>query len=125
MSGRKILLRSLAVAARFFAVAAFLGGTVSEASAWRYRREHFYRATGPTHLGPFLKQAWDREWGYPDAWPYAFGANAYPATDEWYPWGYVAPFVRVGGKCVANEVNVSPGGEYVRYQRVRPSHYCY
>jgi hypothetical protein len=32
--------------------------------------------------------------------------------------------VRVGRLCVANEINASPGGDYVRYQRVRPWYYC-
>lgn len=104
---------------------ALTGGFATEALAWRHRQEHVTRATGPTHLGPWVEGAWRREWGYDDAWPYAAGlASYYPPTDQWYPWGYVAPFVRVGGKCVANEVNVSPGGDYVRYQRVRPYYYC-
>lgn len=103
--------------------AALVGGFASGASAegYHHRQGHVLRATGPTHLGPWVRNAWDREWG--GAWVYDPVA-AWPATDEWYPWGYVAPFVRVGGKCVANEVNVSPGGDYVRYQRVRPAHYC-
>ncbi|PPD45400.1 MAG: hypothetical protein CTY15_04855 [Methylocystis sp.] len=110
-----------------FLLGCFLAATLvsSAAAAWSDNRHGgFIRATG-TRLGPFVREAWGPEWGYYGGWPYAAGGvSAYPPTDEWYPLGYVAPFVRVGSKCVANEINVSPGGAYVRYQRVRPAHYC-
>ena len=106
--------------------AALLASIAPEAAAWGYRgRAHVHRAPGPTRLGPWVNEAWSGGWVYPDGWAYSAGlVGAYPATDEWYPWGYTAPFVRVGNKCVANEINVSPGGEYARYQRVRPAYYC-
>lgn len=93
-------------------------------------RLHEGRASGPTAEGPWLQQGWDwedwsrapvRGWGYSAPWDAVAG---YPSTTEQYPWGYTTPFVRVGRQCVSSEVNLSPGGETVRYQRVRPSHYC-
>lgn len=107
-----------------FLAAALVLGAASEAGARAHRRELQSRAPAPTQLGPWVREAWPG-WGYAGDWAYDAGlVSAYPATDEWYPWGYVAPFVRVGGKCVANEFNRSPGGNYVRYQRVRPGYYC-
>jgi len=115
-------------------VAVTLGASlVSKASAWDYRRgDYVTRAHGPTRLGPWVHGPWDDEWravgwaydaSLASPYPPTF-VGPYPPTDQWYPWGYVAPFVRVGRKCVANEINVSPGGDYVRYQRVRPAYYC-
>jgi len=96
-------------------------------------RTHVLRAHGPTREGPWLEEGWAREdwsrapavrrWGFSAPWDYGLFAGA-PSSDEWYPWGYTTPFVRVGRQCVASEFNVSPGGEAVRYQRVRPSYYC-
>jgi hypothetical protein len=127
MRARKLL------ASGFF-VAAVAVAFVPDASAWSHRRgERFVRANGPTELGPWVQEGWDREdwarapsvrgWGYSapaDYGPYA----GYLWSDEWYPWGFTTPYVRVGRQCVSSEMNVSVGGAAVRYQRVRPSYYC-
>lgn len=91
----------------------------------RWGRVDLNRSNGPTLLGPWVPGPWDGEWaekqrGGSTAW----GEPLHPVFDEWYPWGYTAPFTRVGRLCVANDVNRSPGGDIVRYQRVRPSYYC-
>lgn len=91
----------------------------------RWGRTDEGRAKGPTEIGPWVGGPWDGEWA--EKLTYGRtpeGAPLYPVVDEWYPWGYTAPFVRVGRQCVANDVNLSPGGDYVRYQRVRPAYYC-
>jgi hypothetical protein len=114
----------------FTLVAVVCAGVSSLAARERQRGP---RAPGPTLQGPWVEEGWDREdwgrapavraWGFSAPWDYGlyFGA---PSSDEYYPWGYTTPFVRVGRKCVASELNRSPGGELIRYQRVRPSYYC-
>lgn len=96
------------------------------------RRTHFVRANGPTLEGPWLEEGWAREdwsrspvrdWGFSAPWDFD-PVTLYPSTNELYPWGYTTPFVRVGRQCVSSELNGSPGGAVVRYQRVRPSYYC-
>jgi hypothetical protein len=95
-------------------------------------RTHFLRATGPTRDGPWLEEGWAREdWSRSPVRGWAFSApwdfdpvTLYPSTTEWYPWGYTTPSVRVGRHCVSSEMNAALGGEWVRYQRVRPSYYC-
>lgn len=101
-------------------------GSAADASA-SARRAH-----GPTRLGPWVQEGWERQdwsrapavrdWGWSAPWDYAVAG--FPASNEWYPWGYTTPFARVGRKCVASEINGGPGGDWVRYQRVRPSYYC-
>ena len=102
---------------------------LSEASAWRkYGAGRVVRSTGPVRLGPWVNGPWDYDPSYYNwsaaAWALNQGLGPYPPSDEWYPWGYAAPYERVGRKCVANEINVSPGGDYARYQRVRSTLYC-
>jgi hypothetical protein len=113
--------------------AAFALSFIPEASAWSRRGgAHPVRANGPTQLGPFVEEGWDREdwsrapsvrgWGF--SAPAINGPGAYAFSEEWYPWGYTTPFVRVGRHCVASEITASVGGAWARYQRVRPSYYC-
>jgi hypothetical protein len=103
------------------AAAAFLLLLSSTPLAWDGRDTMNYRTAGP-RLGPYIRGPWDRGW--------CCGAydlrlvDAYPIANAWYPWGYTAPFVRVGRLCVSNELVASVGGEYVRYQRVYPRRYC-
>ena len=109
------------------AVAAFIILLPSQAPAWDGRDRVHYRTAG-THLGPHIRGPWDRGWccGAFDAgfvYDLRF-ADAYPTPNSWYPWGYTAPFVRVGRLCASNELVASVGGEYVRYQRVYPGRYC-
>jgi hypothetical protein len=102
------------------------------ASAVARERTHFVRATGPTRVGPWVEEGWQREdWSRSPVRDWAFSApwdvdpvTLYPSSTEWYPWGYTTPFVRVGRLCVSSEINGSPGGAWVRYQRVRPTYYC-
>lgn len=96
-------------------------------------RGRVLRAHGPTFLGPWLQEGWNREdwsrapavrdWGLSAPWDFDPIAG-YPISEAEYPWGYTTPFARIGRRCVASEINASPGGELVRYQRVRPLHYC-
>lgn len=106
------------------------GAALSASPADAQSRRHVTRASGPTEDGPWLQQGWEwedwsrapiRGWGYSAPWDAVYG---YPSTTEQYPWGYTTPFVSVGRQCVSSEINVSPGGQLIRYQRVRPSHYC-
>ncbi|MGJ0509428.1 MAG: hypothetical protein ACR652_20370 [Methylocystis sp.] len=124
MSARKFVLVCLLSAS----AAVLLTG---EAAALRHPR-YIYPKNAP-HLGPWVEEGWRREdwsrapairdWAFSAPWDYD-PALGYPSSTAEYPWGYTTPFVRVGRKCVASEINVSPGGDSVRYQRVRPSYYC-
>ncbi|GLI93460.1 hypothetical protein [Methylocystis echinoides] len=104
------------------------------ADAWALRRTHQIYPRFAPHLGPWVEEGWRREdWSRAPAvreWSWSAPADfdpltGYPSSTAEYPWGYTTPFVRVGRKCVASELNLSPGGEVVRYQRVRSSAYCY
>lgn len=119
--------------AQGFMFVALLGAALSSAglaeaahARARWGRVPEGRAAGPTGMGPWVQGPWDSEWSGVLARDHAWRGpgGPYPDIDEWYPWGYVAPFTRVGRHCVANDVNVSPGGDFVRYQRVRPYYYC-
>lgn len=91
------------------------------------------RSPGAQRLGPWVEDGWRREdwsrapqvrdWDYsaPRDWDPVTG---YPSISAEYPWGYTAPYVRVGRRCIANENNRGLGGLVVRYQRVLPSYYC-
>ncbi|WP_457796637.1 hypothetical protein [Methylocystis sp. S23] len=127
MRAREICFSRLSI----LALAALLVFGASFAAA-RGRTQEL-RASGPTREGPWLQQGWEREdwsrapvrgWGFSAPWDYD-PVTGYPAAADWYPWGYTTPFVRVGRRCVASEINESPGGKLIRYQRVRPSHYCH
>ena len=105
---------------------------VSGAEA-RSKKSKLVRAPGAQRLGPWVEKSWQREdWSRAPAvrnWGDSAPANYDTETDTpsisvEYPWGYTAPFTRVGTKCIANELNESPGGLVVRYQRVLPSYYC-
>ncbi len=123
MSMRKGLLSFLLIAA----VAAPSG------DAWALRRTHMIYSRHATHLGPWVEEGWQREdWSRGPAirdgvfsapWSYD-PVTGYPSSTAEYPWGYTTPFVRVGRKCVASDVNRSPNGDAVRYQRVMPTYYC-
>lgn len=112
--------------AGIFLAALAAGATATQSLARdRWSRANEGRAHGPTALGPWVGGPWDNEWA--EKLPYGhtpWGAPIFPVVSEWYPWGYAAPFVRVDRRCVANDVNVSLGGDFVRYQRVRPGYYC-
>lgn len=101
-------------------------GVAAETQArGRWGRVNVGPAPSATELGPWVGGPWDVEWA--EKLPYGhtpWGTPIRPPVDEWYPWGYVAPFVRVGRQCVANDVNVGLDGDIVRYQRVRPRYYC-
>ncbi|MGJ0391727.1 MAG: hypothetical protein ACR650_03080 [Methylocystis sp.] len=113
------------------AVLAFFGASGAEAA---HRARTVLHANGPTFLGPWLQEGWDREdwsrapairgWGLSAPWDFD-PIIGYPLSDAEYPWGYTTPFVRVGRYCVASEINIAPGGQAARYQRVRPSYYCH
>ena len=101
--------------------------SASPASAWGHRAKgHLGRSQGPVALGPWVRDAWDRTWAYGEAPGYAgwgvFGADA--ASEAYYPWGYTAPYFRIGHLCVANQFATDGMGVYVRYQKVRPAIYC-
>lgn len=91
------------------------------------------RAPGAPRLGPWIEDGWRREdwslapsvrnWGY-SAPNRSDPASGQPSITTEYPWGYVSPYIRVRGKCIVNELNESPGGLVVRYQRILPSYYC-
>lgn len=113
----------------FLAAAALL--PAGEASA--LRRMHQIYPRHATHLGPWIEEGWRREdWSRAPAvrdWSFSAPQDfdpvmGYPSSTAEYPWGYTTPFVRVGRTCVASEMNMSPGGLAVRYQRVRPLRYC-
>lgn len=75
---------------------------------------------GSTRLDYWTGEDWNS-----GAWAYEPGAfDAYPADGAGYIITDVAPYVRVGSKCVAHGFAVSVGGEYARYLRIRPAHYC-
>lgn len=105
----------------------------ADAAAAHTRRAKVMRAPGGPRLGPWVEEGWQhedwsrapavREWGWSAPWDYD-PATGYPSATAEYPWGYTTPFARVGKKCIANELNASPGGLVVRYQRVMPSYYC-
>lgn len=90
-------------------------------------------APGAPRDGPWVEEAWRREdwsnapsvreWGY-SAPKYYDTNTGQPSSTAEYPWGYVSPYTVVGGKCITNELNESPGGLVVRYQRVLPIYYC-
>ncbi len=121
--------RLFLLAAGLLAVAAVSMST-DPAAAHRWRG---WRAPGAPHLGPWVEEGWRREdwsrapavrnWGFSAPWGFD-PATGYPSSTAEYPWGYTTPFVRVGRKCVASELNISPGGEAIRYQRVMPGYYC-
>ncbi|WP_442753740.1 hypothetical protein ACNHKD_12115 [Methylocystis sp. JAN1] len=126
MSARETSFARLSILA--LGVGLFIGAPAAAAGG----RTHFLRATGPTREGPWLQEGWDREdWSRSPVRGWAFSApwdfdpvTLYPSTTEWYPWGYTTPFVRVGRQCVSSEINGGVNGEWIRYQRVRPSYYC-
>lgn len=83
-------------------------------------RGHVAPLRGSTRLDYWTGEDWNRSaWGYE---PGVFGV--YPANGAGYIITDVAPYVRVGRKCVAHGFAVSVGGEYARYMRIRPAHYC-
>lgn len=105
---------------------------MTEASA-RTQKSKFVRAPGAQRLGPWVEEGWQREdwsrapqvrgWGYSAPSDYD-PITGYPSISAEYPWGYTTPYVRVGHRCIANEINQGLGGMEVRYQRVLPSYYC-
>ncbi|MEK4034034.1 hypothetical protein WOC76_13815 [Methylocystis sp. IM3] len=121
-------LRPLRAACLLMLVAVLLS---PESSAARGRR--WWSAPAAQRLGPWVEEGWRREdwsrapairdWGFSAPWSYD-PETGYPSSTAEYPWGYTTPFVRVGRKCIANQINYSPGGDWVRYQRVQPSYYC-
>lgn len=116
--------------ARLFVLVICVCAAIGPASA--RARSHFIRANGPAGEGPWSQEGWEREdwsrapvrdWSFSAPWDFN-PVTLYPSSTEWYPWGYTTPFVRVGRQCVASELNLSPGGDLIRYQRVRPGYYC-
>ena len=110
---------------------------IGEASTNSYpKKSHIKkhsRAPGAPRLGPWIEEGWRREdWSHAPSvrnWGYSAPngsdpASAQPIINTEYPWGYVSPYIRIGGKCIVNELNESPGGLVVRYQRILPLYYC-
>ena len=110
---------------------------ISEASQSSHvkqtHKKKFSRAPGAPRLGPWIEEGWRREdwsrapsernWG--DSAPSGSDPESgHPSITAEYPWGYVSPYIRVRGKCIVNELNESPGGLVVRYQRILPAYYC-
>jgi hypothetical protein len=123
------------VSSRFLGAAClliFCAALLSPDAASAYRRQ-VWRAPGPPRLGPWIEKGWCcedwsrapaiRDWAFSAPWNYDPETGTPSSTAE-YPWGYTTPFVKVGRRCVASEINGSPGGAWVRYQRVMPSYYC-
>ncbi len=121
-------LRSLRVACLLALAAILLPPETADARGRRW----WLRPTAE-RLGPWVEQGWRREdwsrapairtWDFSAPWSYD-PETGYPSSTAEYPWGYTTPFVRVGRNCVASQINYSPGGDWVRYQRVLPSYYC-
>lgn len=111
---------------------AAVGVIMTTQTATAHRR-HGQRAPGAPHLGAWIEEGWRRaDWSRAPAvrdWDFSAPATVDPSTGDpsstaEYPWGYTTPFVRVGRKCVASELNAGLGGDVVRYQRVMPAYYC-
>ena len=85
------------------------------------------------YLGHWIEKGWEqqdpaispaiREWGFSAPWDFTPDKRL-PSSNEEYPWGYTAYITKVGRQCIASEYNASPGGTYIRYQRVLPAYYC-
>jgi hypothetical protein len=118
---------------RLLACLLFSAVTLMAGDAAALRRTHQIYPRYAPHLGPWVEEGWRREdwsrapavrdWDFSAPWDFD-PVTGYPSSTVEYPWGYTTPFVRVGRKCVASEVNISPGGDAARYQRVRPGYYC-
>jgi hypothetical protein len=110
-----------------------LAGVLQAPPGAQARRRYVEPPTRHMRLGPWIEEGWRREdWsrapavrGWASSAPYDYDpVLGFPMSGQFYPWGYTTPFVRVGSKCVASELNGNAGGAVARYQRVMPAYYC-